>query len=117
MEHGHVLSACQFMKGMNEIQVEANILEAYEGKIPPRVDIEILMSVHNKLLKPTLAPGQDGINGITLHRLFKNKPVYVRPSVQIFSSLSEVRLNSLILDINIDILHNNLHLSMLCPRV
>ncbi|KAK3751114.1 hypothetical protein QZH41_016236 [Actinostola sp. cb2023] len=62
MEHGHVLSACQFRKSMNEIQVEATILEAYEGKIPPGVDIEILLSVHNKLLKPTLAPGQDGIN-------------------------------------------------------
>ena len=34
MEHGHVLSACRFTKGMTEIQVEATILEAFGDKIP-----------------------------------------------------------------------------------
>ena len=83
MENGHVLSACQFNKGMNEVQVEATIVEAFGEKIPSMVDIEILTSAHNKLVKPTLASGQQGINGIILHRLFKTKPIYVRPNRQL----------------------------------
>ena len=43
-------------------------------------------------MKPTLAPGQAGINGIILHRLFKNKPVYVRPSSVLLPDLLEVSL-------------------------
>jgi len=92
MENGHVLSACPFSKDMNEVQVEATILEAFPDKIPPLTDIEILTSVHTKLVKPTLAPGQAGINGIILHRLFKNKPVYVRPSSVLLPDLLEVSL-------------------------
>ena len=92
MENGHVLSACPFSKDMNEVQVEATILEAFPDKIPPLTDIEILTSVHTKLVKPTLAPGQAGINEIILHRLFKNKPVYVRPSRVLLQDLLEVNL-------------------------
>lgn len=36
-------------------------MEAFGETIPRLVDIEILMSVHHKLVKPTLAPGQKGI--------------------------------------------------------
>ena len=74
MENGHVLSDCPFSKDMNEVQVEATILEAFPDKITPLTAIEISTSVHTKLVKPTLAPGQVGINGIILQRLFKNKP-------------------------------------------
>lgn len=80
MEQGHVLSACEFSKGMTEIQVETIILQAFVDKIPSHVDIEILTSAHSKLVKPALAPGQQGISGVILNRLFRNKPVYVRPS-------------------------------------
>ena len=38
--------------------VEATVMEAFGEMIPPLVDIEIHMSVHNKLVEPTLAPGQ-----------------------------------------------------------
>ena len=56
-------------------------MEAFEETIPRLVDIEVLMSVHNKLVKPSLAPGQKGIIGVILqNRFFKNKYVYVRPS-------------------------------------
>ena len=91
-EHGHVLSACQFSKAMNEVQVETTIMEAFGETIPALVDIEIVMSVHNKLVKPTLAPGQEGITGVILHRLFRNKPVYVRPNKVLLPGLVEVRL-------------------------
>lgn len=85
-EHGHVINACQFHKGMSEAQVEATILEAFEEKIPTLCDIEILLSCHSKLVKPSLAPNQAGINGMILHRLFKTKPVYIRPSQQLINT-------------------------------
>ena len=69
-EHGYVVSAFQFLKGMNEVLVEATGTEAFGEKIPTLVDIEILVSVNNNLVKPTLAPGQEGITGVIL------RPVY-----------------------------------------
>jgi hypothetical protein len=92
MEHGHILSVCQFNKGMNEIQVEAAIIEAFGDKIPPGVSIEILVSAHNKLVKPAIAPGlsDKGINGLILHRLFKSKPVYILPS-KLLIKMAKVR--------------------------
>ena len=86
-----MLLACPFSKDMNEVQVEATILEAFPDKIPPLTDIEILTSVHTKLVKQT-APQQAGINGIILHRLFKNKPMYVGPSRVLLPDLLEVSL-------------------------
>ena len=68
-------------------------MEAFEETIPRLVDIEILMSVHNKLVKPTLAPGQEGITWVILHRLFKTKPMYVRPNKVLLPDLSEVRFD------------------------
>ena len=83
---------------MNEVQVETTIMEAFGETIPRLVDIEILMSVHNKFVKPTLAPGQAGITGVILHRLFKNKPIYVRPNQVLLPDLSEVRFDVTRLD-------------------
>ena len=63
------------------------IKEAFEDKIPPHTDFEILMSIHSSLVAPTLAPGQKGLNGVMIHRIFKGlKPVYVRPADQIVDS-------------------------------
>ena len=76
----------------NEVQVETTIMEAFADIIPPLADIEILTSVHSKLVKPTLALGQAGIDGIILHRLFKSKPVYVRPSRVLLPDSLQVRL-------------------------
>ena len=63
-------------KAMNEVQVEIPIMEAFGETIPrlvETVDIEILKSFHNKLVKPTLEPGQEGITGVILHRLSPGK--------------------------------------------
>ena len=68
---------------MNEVQVEKTTMEAFGETIPrlvETVDIEILKLVHNKLVKPTLQLGQEGITGVILHCLFKNKPVSVGPN-------------------------------------
>ena len=40
------------------------------------------MPVHRTLVKPTLAPGQV-LNGVMVHRIFKEKPIYIRPLEQI----------------------------------
>ena len=83
-EHGHVPNACQFFKVI--------VMEAFEETIPRLVDIEVLMSVQNKLVKPSLTPGQKGITGVILqNRLFKNKYVYIRPSKVLLPDLSKVR--------------------------
>ena len=95
IEHGHGITACRFTKNLTPAQVEINIIEAFDGKIPAGVEIELLMSVHTSLVAPTLAPGQCGIDGVILHRLFKQKPVYVRPSCQLLDARveSQVRNN------------------------
>ncbi len=51
---------------MNSAQVLTEIAMAFGEKLLD-VDIEILMSVHSSLV----IPGQDGIDGVILHRLFK----------------------------------------------
>ena len=85
-EHGHILSGFEFYKEWNASQVELAIKEAFEGKIPAHTDFEILMSIHSTLVSPTLAPGQNGLNGVMIHRVFKGKPVYVRPVTEIVDS-------------------------------
>jgi hypothetical protein len=88
IEHGHVITACQFRKDMNPAQVLTEIAMAFSDKLLD-VDIENLMSVHSSLVVPTLAPGQDGIDGVILHRLFKEKPVYIRPDRQLINPVSK----------------------------
>ena len=88
-EHGHVITACRFTKSLTPAQVEVNIVEAFGGKIPAGVDIELLMSVHTSLVAATLAHGQLGIDGVILHRLFRQKPVYIRPSHQLLNTRME----------------------------
>ena len=82
-ESGHIINAFQFMKEWSDIEVILQIAEAFIDKIPTGTDFEILHSVHTTLVTPTLASGQN-LTGSVLCRIFRdNKPVYVRPSVQI----------------------------------
>ena len=57
-EKGHVISGCRFAEGQSTIEVERTIIWAFEGKILPGVDIELLISVHASLVVPSLALGQ-----------------------------------------------------------
>ena len=66
-------------------------MEAFGETIPrlvETIDIEILKLVHNKLVKPTLQLGQEGITGVILHCLFKNKHVRVGPNKVLLCDLS-----------------------------
>ena len=49
-------------------------------------DFEILMSIYSALVAPTLAPWQNGMSGMMIHRIFKAKPLYVRPVDEIVHS-------------------------------
>ena len=84
-ERGHVISGVRFTKSQSMIEVERTIIEAFDGKIPPGVDIELLISVHSTLVVPSLAPEQHGIDGTILQHLYRNKPVYIRPSQQLLN--------------------------------
>lgn len=82
-EQGHIINAFEFMKEWSDIEIILQIREAFQEKIPDGVDFEIVHSVHTSLLTPTLAAGQY-LTGSVMSRVFRdNKPVYVRPSVQI----------------------------------
>lgn len=76
---------------MNEVKVETTTMEAFGETIPrlvETVDIEILKLVYNKLVKLTLQLSQEGITGVILHCLFKNKPVSVGPNKVLLCDLS-----------------------------
>ena len=67
------------------MQILAEIKEAFDEKLPGDVNFEILMSCHNKLVKPLLAPGHNGLSGIMVNKIFKdNKPLYIRPDKNLF---------------------------------
>ena len=76
MENGYMISGFQLQNEWSECVVEAYLREAYQEKNPPLVDFEILMAVHGSLVKPTLAPGQS-LKRIMVHRVFKEKPIYI----------------------------------------
>lgn len=48
--------------------------------------LELLISVHSSLVKSTLEPGQT-MDGSMLNRIYKDKIVYVRPSVELRSQM------------------------------
>ncbi|XP_046847695.1 uncharacterized protein LOC124441291 [Xenia sp. Carnegie-2017] len=82
----------QLMKEWKGYEVEMHVRNAFGDKLKDHnIDIEIVMSVHNTLHPPCLAPNQT-LNGFMVHKVFKDKPIYVRPSVQILEPLSN-RIN------------------------
>ena len=86
IENGYSIVGQELRKEWNEVQVLATLKEAFDQEIPDDCDFEILMSCHSQLVKPALAPGQNGLNGKMVHRIFKeNKPLYLRPAREIFS--------------------------------
>ena len=91
-ENGHILTACCLQKEWTAEEVAHNLRSLFGTKIPGHSDIQVLASVHTKLLPPTLAPGQV-LDGVVMHRLFKTKPVYLKPSVQIIESAPKTVLD------------------------
>lgn len=84
MESGHIIYGFQLMKEWKDFDVEINIRSAFGEKLADNVDIEILMSVHNTLHPPCIPPNQT-LNGFMVHKVFKDKPIYIRPSIQMLT--------------------------------
>lgn len=76
------ISGFQLQKEWSKCIVEVSLREAFEEKIPAGVDFEILMPVPSTLVKPSLAPGQV-LNGVMVQRIYKEKPIYIRPVEEI----------------------------------
>ncbi|XP_059912147.1 circumsporozoite protein-like [Gadus macrocephalus] len=55
------------------------IEQAFKEKIPMDTSIELLMACGSKLVAPKLHSGQE-LGGLMLHKIFKAKALYVRPS-------------------------------------
>ena len=82
MENQHILSGVQFQKEWDYDTLISFIKGLFPSKLTSSDYIKILLSVHFKLIVPTLAPGQS-LSGFVLQKIFKDKPVYIRPSRQI----------------------------------
>lgn len=94
MENGHIISGVRFSKDLSAAAIETCIIEAFDGKIPSDVDIEIMASVHSSLVAPALVPGQL-LDGVMIHRIFRQKPLYIRPSRRLLETgdIRQVLLN------------------------
>ena len=99
MENGHIICGFELLKEWKNYDVEMHIRSAFVDKLPDDVDIEILMSVHNTLHTPSLPPNQTP-SGFMVHKVFKDKPIYVRPSVQILEYLEKKRRKDVMVDHN-----------------
>ncbi|XP_041644921.1 uncharacterized protein LOC121510767 [Cheilinus undulatus] len=62
--------------------------EAFDGRIPSDVSLEILMPCGNKLVPPRLGKGQL-LDASMVHKIFIRSPVYVRPSVALEPVIQE----------------------------
>ena len=82
MENGHVVAAATFRKEWDEKAVLDFLKSLFPSKLGAFDDVEVVMSVHCRLLPPILAPGQ-ALSGFLLQKVFKDKPVYVRPMREI----------------------------------
>ncbi|XP_060941362.1 G2/M phase-specific E3 ubiquitin-protein ligase-like [Limanda limanda] len=84
-KHGHILSAFEFQKAWDHQAVMAHIRDGFGQLIPEDVSLQFLMGCGNKLVSPKLQEGQ-GLNAMLIHKIFRTKGLYVRPSRTLFTS-------------------------------
>ncbi|KAG7455575.1 G2 M phase-specific E3 ubiquitin-protein ligase-like [Solea senegalensis] len=78
-KHGHILSAFEFQKVWDHQTVIERIRDGFGERIPEDVSLQFLMACGNKLVCPKLQKGQE-LNGILIHKVYKTKALYVKPS-------------------------------------
>ncbi|XP_028458425.1 uncharacterized protein LOC114571330 [Perca flavescens] len=78
-KHGHILSAFELQKDWDHQTVLERIRDGFGENIPDDVSLQFLMACGNKLVFPKLQDGQE-LNGMLIHKVFKTKALYVRPS-------------------------------------
>ena len=91
-EQKQIVQEVLFLKQWNFNQVITKIKDVYGDKIR-NCEIEILESVYSKLGPPTLEKNTE-MNGETLAKVLKEKPIYLRPSKQLIESYVPVGLPS-----------------------
>ena len=75
-----MISAFELHKECSDIDVELQIRQAFQGKLPDDADIEIVHSVHTTPSQLLTVP--------VIKQVFcNNKPVYIRPNRQILHQL------------------------------
>ncbi|XP_034000069.1 uncharacterized protein LOC117493554 isoform X1 [Trematomus bernacchii] len=85
-QKGFILNAFEMKKIWDCRTVIAELREAFKDNIPEGVSIELLMPCGNKLVSPKLREGQE-LNGFLIHKVFKSKAVYIRPSSMLQNTL------------------------------
>ncbi len=81
-ENQHIIREVLFMKQWSATDVMEKIKEILRGRLKGCEEIELLESVHRKVVPPTIQPG-DALDGERISKIFKEKPIYVRPQKQI----------------------------------
>ncbi|XP_048010126.1 E3 ubiquitin-protein ligase NEDD4-like [Megalobrama amblycephala] len=87
-EKGHIISAFEFDKTWDYRTVMNKMHEAFKGKIPCGVGLEILLPCGNKLVAPTFHEGQK-LDGNVIQKVFKRASLYLRPSEPLQSVYGE----------------------------
>ncbi|KAK0153295.1 G2/M phase-specific E3 ubiquitin-protein ligase [Merluccius polli] len=78
-DRGFILNAFEIHKSWNSRTVIMEMEQAFKEKNPMDTSIELLMACGSKLVAPKLHSGQE-LGGLMLHKIFKAKALYVRPS-------------------------------------
>ena len=78
IEKGHFVIGAQLMKEWTPSEIMHKIRQMFGAVIPEATDFTLCTSVNAKIVRPILAPGQI-LDGFLVHRIFKNKTIYVRP--------------------------------------
>ncbi|KAJ8015789.1 hypothetical protein DPEC_G00029790 [Dallia pectoralis] len=78
-DRGFILNAFEMYKSWDSRTVIMEMKEAFKEKIPMDSRIELLMACGTKLVAPKLHSGQE-LSGLMIHKIFKSKAIYVRPS-------------------------------------
>ncbi|XP_034073724.1 uncharacterized protein LOC117547245 [Gymnodraco acuticeps] len=86
--NGHILSAFEFHKSWNQLTLFRQIRDEFKPRIPEDVSLQFLMACGNKLVTPKLKEGQE-FDGHMIHKVFRSKALYVKPSVAILGYNSD----------------------------
>ncbi|XP_007545174.2 uncharacterized protein LOC103133341 [Poecilia formosa] len=81
-EGGCIISAFEINKSWDYKTVIFEIKEAFKDKIPDDTSVELLMPCGSNLVQPRLRDGQE-LNGFMIHKIFRAKSMYIRPSTDL----------------------------------
>lgn len=77
-----MVSAVTFKKEWTDTNIENKIREIFKDQLTININFEYLVPIQGDLVKPNIGPGES-LNGSMLHKVFHQKPIYVRPTQSI----------------------------------